>query len=307
MSVRSIGLGAPGPSGVRALRHLGPILIAMRRRFPTLPRPLLPLALVGAAGVALVVLVLVTQSASSPPPIDDPRELLLRSADAARREGSAHYLARIDGKVAFDDPGTAEPIDLQGTTLEGDLSIERSAGTAALTIPGLGTALEAVLVGEDAWLRIGLLGGGWRRTSAAESPFDFLADPAAVTGRLGETLDALPAPPRLGPDEGCGETRCGVVTVDLPAGSAPDVLGRLFGGLIPGSTGSPFPLPSAGEGSFPVPSGFTGSGRVTVYVERSSLRPVRLRFLVEGGAAGEVSIDVALTRWGEPVEIAPPR
>lgn len=287
----------------------------MRARLSTLPRPVRAVAVAAVVAGTAAVLALVAQPAAQPPPIADPREVLLRAAEAARGEGSAHYLAAIAGTVAVDPSGATEPIDLEGTTLEGDIALAAAGGdgaaTATLTMTGLGKALETVIVGKDAWLRIGLLGRGWQRGTAAESPFAFLADPAAITSGLGSFLDDLPTAPRMEPEESCGETRCYVVTVELPSSSVPSVLEGLFGGLLSGSGGfiPTVPgglVPGLSDGTLPLPSGISGSGRVRVSVERASLRPVRLRFLAEGGTTGRITVDVALTKWGVPAAIVAP-
>ncbi|MFM2105437.1 MAG: hypothetical protein RL338_469 [Chloroflexota bacterium] len=267
---------------------------------------------------------------ASAAPLDDPRAVIEGSVAAVASARSYRYVATLDGSIPLPRIGRAEtaPFDLEGTTIEGSVDVDGSAATAVVTIPGLGPALEAVVVGAELSVRVALLGGGYRRTTVAGSPFELLADPAAALRVLDELLATGP-PPRLRGVVDCGDTRCYRVELEVSAGSVLDA-GGLLGGLVGGALGGLGDLGSAGDptglgslgltdgslgltdgslgGGLPVPRpdpAAGAGGTVELLVRVDDLLPVS--FTARPAAPDVPSLTVAFDGWGEPVTVERPR
>lgn len=256
-------------------------------------------------------------------PLDDPRAVIEGSVAAVASAGSYRYVATLDGSIPLPRIGRAEtaPFDLEGTTIEGSVDVEGSAATAVLTIPGLGPALEAVVVGTELSVRVALLGGGYRRTAVAGSPFELLADPAAALRALDELLGAGP-PPTLRGVVDCGDARCYRVELEASGGSVLDA-GGLLGGVVGGAVDGLGDLAPGGDagglgsfglsdgslaGGLPFPSAVASAGEggiVELLVRVDDLLPVS--FTVRPAAPDVPSVTVVFDRWGEPVTVERPR
>lgn len=262
-----------------------------------------------AATVAVLAATMLAACGSpGPSEIADPSEILRQAVAATQSARSVHYVADVSGSVALDPTGSGSPIpfDLKGTKAEGDVDLATGNATSALTFPGLGPAGDAIVVGQDVYLRVGLLGDTWQKTTAAQSPLGILTDPKATVAGLSAALGQLPSPPVKDPDESCGQTTCYVVTVDVPNAGVAGAIGGAVGGALGGALGgagggSGLPLPS----NVPPASG-SEQGTVQLWARRDDLRPVRVVITADGGASGRLVVDVALTNWDAPVSIAAP-
>lgn len=252
-------------------------------------------------------------------PIADPREVVTRSVEAVAERTTFRYVAELDGEVPLPAVGAAEaaPVELRGTTVEGVVDVARARGTARMEIPGLGPAFDAIVVGPDLYVRIGLFGGGYTRTSATDSPLAFLSDPAKTLAGIDAALGSLPEPPRKEPDRDCGDGRCYVVTFTVPPGSVADLPG-LFGTVVGGAIGSGLgglgglddmgELFGPGASALPLPSldpsVAAAGGTAELLVRIDDLRPYSLT--VRGATADAPSMTVTFDRWDEPVRVEAP-
>ena len=261
---------------------------------------------------ALLLIAALVAACGSPGPseIADPSEILRQAVAATQAARSVHYAADVSGSIAIDPSGSGSPVplDLKGTKAEGDVDLAAGNATAALTFPGLGPAADSIVVGKDVYLRVGLLGDTWQKTTASASPLGVLTDPKATVAGLSAALAQLPSPPTKNADQACGDTTCYVVSVDVPnagvAGAIGGAVGGTLGGALGGALGglggsSVLPLPSN------LPSG-GGQGTVQVWARRDDLRPVRLVLTADGGASGNLVVDVAFSKWDEAVSISAP-
>lgn len=266
-----------------------------------------------AALAALSAVILAACGAPGPSEIADPSEILRQAVAATRAATSVHYVADVSGSVALDPTGSGSPIpfDLKGTKAEGDVDLAAGNATGALTFPGLGPAADAIVIGKDAYLRVGLLGQTWQKSSAAESPLGVLSDPKATVAGLTAALAQLPTPPTKNPDAACGDATCYVVTVDVPNAGVAGAIGGAVGGALGGALGGlPGGAPGGGgPGGLALPSSLpsaAGQGTVEIWARRDDLRPVRIVITADGGPSGRLVVDVAFSSWDAPVSISAP-
>ena len=264
----------------------------MSRRFPV---ALVALAL-GAATV------LAACAGRAAPALSDPRAIVDGALDAVGQARSVHLEVEVTGSLAAGLGGqatdlggqaTGGSLDLEGTTAEADVDL--AAGNvrgsfAAPALPGLGGQLIAI--DGVAYLRVDLLGPRYRRLAGGDGGLlDALVDPRRAISELRRALEDLPDPPRMGPDEACGDADCYRVTIPVPVSG-------LAGALAVG--------PGGAAGS-PAAGGAEGTGgTIDLWVRTSDLRPARLVVTADGGSQGRLTITVQLTRWDEPVSISAP-
>jgi len=259
-------------------------------------------SLVALGAAVAVALGACSSSAPTAPPLSDPTEILTRALDAAQAARSVHYKADASGTIALDlmGIGSGTEVDLTGATVEGDVDIAGGKATAAFKAPSLfGLSGDAIVVGTDAYLRVGLLGDRYQKSSGAGAGgFAALGDPKKTMADLKAALAGLSAPPVRAPDEKCGDRECYRVTVSVPN---LDVGGALMG-MLGGALGGAFPSPG---GASAAPS-LSGSGTVDVWVSRTDLRPARLAIEADGGSQGKLAVAIELTGWDATVSISAP-
>jgi hypothetical protein len=273
-----------------------------------------PVALVALALGAATVLAACAGRAA--PALSDPRAIVDGALDAVGQARSVHLEVEVTGSLAAGLGGqatdlggqptdlggqptdlggqpTGGSLDLEGTTAEADVDL--AAGNvrgsfAAPALPGLGGQLIAI--DRVAYLRVDLLGPRYRRLAGGDGGLlDALVDPRRAISELRRALEDLPDPPRMGPDEACGDADCYRVTIPVPVSG-------LAGALAVG--------PGRAAGS-PAAGGAEGTGgTIDLWVRTSDLRPARLVVTADGGSQGRLTITVQLTRWDEPVSISAP-
>lgn len=248
----------------------------MPRRFPLV---LAALAAFGAVALAAC------SGAPAAPPLTDPKEILTKAVEAAQKGTSVHFKADVSGSIPFDPTGqgTGGPLELSGTTAEGDLDIAGGNAKLSFSAPTfLGLSGEAIVVGKDTYLKASLFGPKYQKsTTGADSPAGPMSDPQQALADLKKALDKLPAPPTKLPDDKCGDRDCYVVSVPI---SSTD-LGGAIGSVAPG---------------------VEGSGTVDVWVRKDDLRPAKVSLAADGGAQGKLTVTIELTKWDESVSIDAP-
>jgi hypothetical protein len=248
----------------------------------------LPLALAAVAALALAG----CSATPSAPPIADPMDILTRAVEAAQAAKTVHFKADVAGSIALDltGQGSAGPLELTGTALEGDADLAGGNLKASFVAPALvGLSGEVIVIGGDSYLKISLLGGKYQKSSGTDSPVGEIGDPKQALADLRKALDDLPNPPTKAPDEKCGDKDCYRVSIAVPATD----VGGMLGGVVGGGLGSAAP-------------DLTGSGTIDVWVARDDLRPARLAIIANGGPAGNLRVTIELTRWDESISISAP-
>ncbi len=182
--------------------------------------------------------------------------------------------------------------DLTGSTLEGDLDIKGSEAKFTISVPALlSFAADFVATGGNAYLKTSLTGDKYQKLDTASLtgglplpslPTTASPDPSAVAAMLDQLkteLDKLPAPVKLD-DAKCGDQDCYHVQLKVSSADMPDA--------------------SA------LPSGVTGNVTVDVYSRKSDYRPARLVITVDGGAQGNLVINVDFSNYDAEVTVATP-
>jgi hypothetical protein len=245
-------------------------------------RPLLALGLVAALALGAC-------GGASAPEISDPTEILTKALEATQDAKSVHVKADIAGSVALDltGQGSGGPLELTGTTVEGDIDLAGKNAQATLSAPALfGLSGELIVIGQDSYVKISLLGDKYQKTTnETDSPTDALSDPQQAIADLQKALEDLPAPPTKAPDEKCGDADCYRVTLDVPTTDVGGALGGVLGSAAPD---------------------VSGTGTIDVWVRKDDLRPAKLVVTADGGAEGKLTVTLELTRWDEPVSITAP-
>jgi len=217
------------------------------------------------------------------PSLSDPKEIVTKAMEALAAAKSVHLQADVAGKVNIDLLGTgqASALDLQGTTVGGDVDITGKKVKVNLAAPALlGLSADAVVIGPDTWLKFSLLGPRWQHSTTPAKAEGAVSDPAKTIADLTAALAKLPTPPVKLPDERCGNTDCYHVQLK---GTAAD-LG---------------PLASAAYG-------ISGDATVDMFIEHGTKRPVKLVVTTTAGNAGPLAVTLNLSNWDQAVTIEPP-
>jgi len=243
----------------------------------------LPLVLGAAAA-----LILGACSAPAAPPISDPMEILTKAVEASQAAKTVHVKATVSGSMALDltGQGAGSPLELTGTSLEGYVDIAAGNLKASFLAPALfGLSGEIIVVGGESYLKIGLMGDKYQKSSASDSPVGDTGDPKKAIADLRKALADLPSPPTKAPDEKCGDQDCYRVSIAVPATDVGGILGDALGSGTPD---------------------LSGSGTVDVWVTRDDLRPARLAISADAGSSGKLTVTVEFTRWDGSVSISAP-
>jgi hypothetical protein len=248
-----------------------------------MPRRLAPLL----AALAVVTSLAAAACSSTPsvPALSDPKEILSQSVGALATAKTFHLKADVTGSVALDmtGSGTATPLDLTGTTLEGDMDIAGKKAHLTFAAPALlGTTGEVVLVDNATYTKVSLLGPKFTKTETAAGESDVPTDPVQAIADVKAALDKLPNPPTKNADVKCGDKDCYSVSVALTS----DDLGDLGGGALP--------------------SAATGSGTIELWAAKDNLRPARVVVTVDGGTQGKLTITLDVTNYDASVSISAP-
>jgi hypothetical protein len=250
-----------------------------------MPRRLAPLL----AGLAVVTSLIAAACSSTPsaPALSDPKEILSQSVGALATAKTFHLKADVSGSIAMDmtGSGTATPLDLTGTTLEGDMDIASKKAHLTFAAPALlGTTGEVVLVDNATYTKVSLLGPKFTKTESAAGDSEVPTDPVKAIADVKAALEKLPNPPTKNADVRCGDKDCYSVSVALSS----DDLGDLGGDLGP------------------LPSGAAGTGTIELWSAKDNLRPARVVITVDGGAQGKLTITLDVTNYDASVSIAAP-
>jgi hypothetical protein len=223
----------------------------------------------------------------SAPELSDPKEILSQSIGSLATAKSFHLKANVSGSFSADlmGTGTATPLDLEGTTLEGDLDIAGKKTRLSFEAPSLmGVAGDVIVVDNATYTKISLLGPKYTKTEMAAGDSDIPTDPLKAIADVKTALDELPTPPTKNADVRCGDKDCYSVTIALSS----EELGDLAGGAAP------------------LPSTPSGNGTIEVWVAKDNLRPARIIVIADGGAQGKLTVTLDITNYDAAVTITAP-
>jgi hypothetical protein len=252
------------------------------------------LALLLAAGLV----VLAGCGSSGPPPIEDPKEIVVKGVEALQGTKSVHVRVDVSGETPPFVPGLGEnAIPLDGTTIEGDIDIANKALDLTFAIPPLlGLTGDIRVVDDAAYIRVPLLGPKWIKQSATGSTgevVDTASDPQKALEDIRKALDDPRVAPKKLADEKCGTKDCYHVQLTIPTDE--------LAGEVAGALGSAVPLPSGAA----LPSG-APDATVDVWVEKDTMKIAKVTIDAAMDAA-TIKATIAFSKWGEPVTIeAPP-
>jgi hypothetical protein len=254
------------------------------------------LALLLAAGLV----VLAGCGSSGPPPIEDPKEIVVKGVEALQGTKSVHVRVDVSGEAPLDLTGAgsgANAIPLDGTTIEGDIDIANKKLDLTFAIPPLlGLTGDILVVDDAAYIRVPLLGPKWIKQSATGSTgevVDTASDPQKALEDIKKALDDPRVAPKKLADEKCGTKDCYHVQMTIPTDA--------LAGEVAGALGSAVPLPSGAA----LPSG-SPDATVDVWVEKDTMKIAKVTIDAAMDAA-TIKATIAFSKWDEPVTVeAPP-
>jgi hypothetical protein len=232
---------------------------------------------------------------ASAPALTDPKDILAHAASSLQGLKTVHVKATLSGKIDSGalSGGAGLPVDLTGSSLEGDIDIADTEAKLAVAVPALlGFSADAIATGGTVYVKTSLNPDGKYHkvdTAALTSglPLPSLPatigspDPSAVTAMIDQfkaELDKLTTPPTKLADEKIGDQDCYHVQTKFSGADVPQASGALG----------------------------TGSVTVDVWTRKSDYRPARLAIVVDAGAAGSLSITVDLTNYDAAVTVTAP-
>ncbi len=239
--------------------------------------------------MALVASLAIAACSSTPlaPPLTDPKEILTKSVEATLKAKSVHFQAVMSGTISADMTGAGQPSEfkLDGTTAEGDLDIAGKKVRASFSAPAfLGLTGEAIQIGSTSYFKTSLTGAKYQKQVTDDVSVDEATDPAKAMEELRKVLEMPGMSPTKVADSKCGDNKdCYNVEFDLTG----DELAAMA---------SEAPDPSLAGAAF----------KLTIGVERESLRMSKMTLAVTLPEMGSVDLTVNMTKWDEPVTITEP-
>jgi hypothetical protein len=167
------------------------------------------------------------QTAPAAPLLSDPKEILTETVVSLKDLKTVEFTGTFSGTVEAAELGGN--LDLSSIKLSGALDVPNKKARFSLDAPSLlGTNLEALLVGDEAFYKVegmlaGMLGataGKYTKAEIPESSGNPMTDPEEIAKAVDEVraaLDKLPNPPTKGADEKCGDQDCYHVTIAATA------------------------------------------------------------------------------------------
>jgi hypothetical protein len=274
-----------------------------------------------AAILAALAFTVAACNSSSAPALTDPVAVLQQSIAATQNLHSFHAHATLSGTIQADLTGTGStaPLDLSGTTADIDADLVNKAVHISASIPALlGATADIIVIGDDTWTKVSLLGPKYQH-STASSMLDSFApgtsgaassaapvDPKQIGDQLKTALGKLSTPPKLGADVQCGDTTCYDVTITLTSADIDALGGSLGGGLGGGLGGSAAPGASAAPSAAASGSAAPMSATIEIQVRKNDLYPAKIVATVDAGAQGKLTGTIEFSAFNQPVTITAP-
>ncbi|MEX1169516.1 MAG: hypothetical protein WEE50_05175 [Chloroflexota bacterium] len=245
----------------------------------------------GALSLLAGVAVLVTACGGpSLPALTDPNEIVTAALTSTEGARSVHVEVTLDGSIDADltGSGTGTSIPLTGTTASADVDMAGGKAHATVAVPALlNFNADLIQIGETTYVRTSLGGPQYETMEATdELPVD-PTDAAGIFDDVGDLLSAEGVDPVKGDDVDCGGKQCYTVMIEL----TPDELAAI-------GTGAATDLLPLDVGA--------ASLAFTIRVEKETYRLAGINAVASLGDQGSLTLDIAFSRWDEPVDISPP-
>ena len=254
----------------------------------------LPIAVIGL--VVVFVTAVVWYAVAGGGTLTDPAEILTRGAQATAAADSFHVAVTLDG--AMTDPESGASVPLDGVTFEADVDATGKSAHVSFAVPFmLGLSGEAIVLGEDVYVKSSLSGEKWIHTPATteDGPSPEPTGPPTaeeIADRVAEFLATEGVSAEKLADEECGDDTCYHVRINISA-EAFEAHNQ--------------DMPDMGEYASLLPEGaFAGPMSVDLLFDRDGLwlREMSMSFMDEETEG--VSVTVTLSDYNASFEISPP-
>lgn len=238
-----------------------------------------------------VAIVLAACGGPALPALTDPNEIVTAALASTEGAKSVHLEVKVDGEINADltgGGGTGTSIALTGTAATADVDMAGGKAHATVAVPALlNFNADVIQIGETTYFKSSLGGPQYETMQTTdELPVD-PTDAAGIFDDVGDLLTAEGVDPVKGDDVDCGGRQCYTVMIEL----TPDELAALGGGAATDLV----PL-DVGEASL----------ALTIRVEKDTRRLAGINAVVSLGAQGSLTLDVAFSKWDDPVDVSPP-
>jgi hypothetical protein len=247
-----------------------------------------PAALGLLAGIAFA---LAACAGPSLPALTDPTEIITAALKATETARSVHVEATLEGSINADLTGTGNPaasLPLSGTTASADVDMATGKAHATVAIPAfLNFSGELIQIGETSYVKSSLSGPLFETQRMTDAlPVD-PTDAAGIFDNVGDLLATDGVDPVKGDDVDCGGKSCYTVVIELTA----DELAAL----------------GAGQAAELLPIDVAAANLAfTIRVEKDTYRLAGIRTIASLGDLGSLTLDVALSKWDQPMDISAP-
>ncbi len=254
------------------------------------------------SGVLLAIAVVGCGSSSGTPtaaPVSDPNEIITRSATGLTAVQTVHFDVTVSGSVnmsALGGSGSAlglsGSLKLDGTTVSGDIDIQKRAFHVSASMPTLlGLTADIIQVDGFQYTKISLAGTKYTKSPASTLPIPTAApsatlDISGTVNSLKSSLDAAGVKATLvGRDKVDGRDAYHV-SVLVPKDLINQQMGALGGGTASGISID------------------TAALDYWVYVD--SLNPAKIELKASSATVGSLTVTLTLTKYNQPVTIKAP-
>jgi hypothetical protein len=252
------------------------------------------------AAAALVFSFAACSSSGTPaaPPISDPNEIITRSANGLVGVQTLHLEVNVTGSVNGSGLGSAGgmlgsgAIKLDGTTVTGDVDIQKRAVHITASVPALfGITADIIEVDGYQYMKTSIGGPKYSKSKTADTPLLGTAAPGATLD-ISKTVNSVKS--QL---EAAGSTAKLVGTEKVDGRDAYHVSVSVPVSYINGQLGA---LGSTTEGIS------LDSASIEYWVYTDSLNPARAEVKAASAKAGSIAVTVNLTKYNQPVTITAP-
>jgi hypothetical protein len=240
------------------------------------------------SGVAILV---AACGAQALPALSDPNEIVAAALASTEGAKSVHLEVKVDGEVNADltgAGGAGTSIALTGTTAAADVDMAGGKAHATVNVPALlNFNADLIQIGETTYFKTSLGGPQYETMQATdELPVD-PTDASGIFDSVSDLLSAEGVDPVKGDDVDCGGKTCYTVMIEL----TPDELAAL----------------GADAPSDLLPLDVSEARLVlTIRVEKDTRRLAGINAVASLGAQGSLTLDVAFSKWDDPVDVSPP-
>jgi hypothetical protein len=221
-------------------------------------------------------------------PLTDPKDILTKSVLTLKDLKTMHFHADVTGNLNLDLMGTgnASPIDLKGTSADGDIDIPNKKIHISFGAPLLlNLAGDIIVIGDTTYMKVTpILGTKYMKSTSTSSgdPIASATDMQKTVDELNKFLNEPGVTPTKQADEKCGDKDCYRVSMNLTS----EQLGGVTGGL---SSSAP-----------------SGTGKVDVWVQKNDLRPAKISIDAAAGDQGTVNVTFTISNYDAPVTVNAP-